>query len=746
MEIQKIMDDVAVLEVELELTPEMMADMEREAEKAQQEKLTILSGLAGDIESKFRERSGRRQTKEREWIESTRLHLGSLSTGKDYNTKLRPLDSISTSNKPRHNLVKSKCDVAVAKSVSSQFAGGDTNWNIAATPVPEGDPKLMELAAREMEKEIKDQLEEERYGYKCRLAMQDRVILGTGVLKGPAPSKDAKLFYTITQGPDGAPFPIPEYRILNRPVIDRVDPWMFFPDDTVSDIREASDTIQLHPMSKLQLAKLKKNPGFFPEAIDSLLESGAQEYTNGTFSEYASLTDAGQNFLRNKYPVCEYHGPISMSQLGALGIEPSYEPLGEMYFGEVWACQGQVLRVELEAITGLYELPYMVCPWEKDPNSIFGFGLPQLIKDPQRIAQVTLDMILENASLSSGPIGIINKSFIEPFDGDWTLYPNKLFGTTDFTLSSVDQAMKFFNVPNLSADLFPILQFAREVAQEESTVPFLGSMQSPSVGSDSATGLGILQQQETTVSDFKAEEWDDMVTEVLIRRMYHWNMQYNPKPNIIGDFDVDVKSSTEYRKSQLASRDLEKVSVEAAQNPELAKVINIDQLTRARLATMHIPDNGIIKTPEEVAADQEAAAQAPPPPDPVMLKHKSDMRALDVKEKELEFKQAQMQFEMQFQQRREEMNHAERMGANHMRELEVQARVNEAMAEREIELMKLAQKENSDKAWIMSELHNSQLQADSQKFQAGLDSQSKFREQALKAAELRYAEKSGKGI
>jgi hypothetical protein len=742
------MDPIAEVEVlAVELTPEQMEELEQEAEKLEQEKQDMLSGLAQEISAKYRERSGRRSSKEREWIESTRLYLGSLSANGTTENKSYPFQQSQGDNRPRHNVVKSKCDVAIATLYQAQFAGGDDSWNIRPTPSPEGNPEMVKEAARNMQAEIKDQLEEEKFGPKSRSAMYNRVVLGTGILKGPSPATSAKLSYTMVDDGTGNMTTIPTYTTRNRPVLFSVNPWMLFPDDTVNDIRDAQDVIELHPMSKLQIHKLKKNPGFFSEAVDSLLQMEPESFANETFAEYSTLTNSGTNFLRDKYAVLEYHGPISVDQLGAMGIEPSYDSLGDMYYGEVWSCQGIVIRAELEAISGLYQHPYKACPWESDPNSIFGFSLPQCIKDPQRIAQVTLDMMLENASISSGPIAILNKMMVEAPDGDYSLLPNKVFTTTDYDAQSVDQIMKFLTVPNMTSQLFPILNFAREVAQEESSMPLLAnSLQSAQVGSDSATGLALIQQNMTTVSDYKNEQWDDMIVEPLIEQMYHWNMQYNPRPDIIGDFDIDVRTSSEYRNKQLAVRDVEKLSVEAAQNPELQKWLNMGNLTQVRLSMMHLPAIDIVKSQEQVQQEEEAAAQNPPPPDPALLKVQVEQERLGVEKMKLELEAQKMQFEMQFQQRREEMNHAERMGANHMRELEVQARMAESMAQREIELIKLAQKDDENGKWAMIELQKSQLQSDTQKFQAELNAQTKFRDQAIKAAELSYAERHGKGV
>src|SRR5690606_7952096 len=114
--------------------------------------------------------------------------------------------------------------------------------------------------------------------------------------------------------------------------------------------------------------------------------------------------------------------------------------------------------------------------------------------------------------------------------------------------------------------------------------------------------------------------------EKVIRRMYAWNMQYNPKNEIKGNYQIDVRSSSEYKNKQMYIRDLERLSMEVSQNPQLALMINSDELFKARLATMHLPSNRIVRTADEIAQAQQAASQQP---DPAMM--------------ELELKQAEIQ-------------------------------------------------------------------------------------------------------
>jgi hypothetical protein len=753
----------AALLILSEMDKEQMDELIRLAEEEQKKKEEMLSSLAGEIEAKFEDRSTRRSVKEAEWIDSYRMYLGPLGIGRQKSTPEGFFGS--TANQGRnieHNLVKPKCKIAIAQGLATQFAGGDKNWDIAPSPSPNAsltaeDYALLAVRAEAMEQEIFDQLNDTKYGFKCRQAYEDRVVLGTGVLKGPLPARFPSLTYDALPDAEGNLIPVPKHVVKNTPVLFRVDPWFFFPDDTVNDIDEAEDAIELHPMSKTQLMKLKKNPGFMADAIGELCKEMPKEYTNPTFTEYASLTASGSNVFRNKYAVLEYHGPVTRTQLDMLQIDPGYESENETYFGEVWVCQGRVIRVELEALAGTFELPYAVCPWLPDPGSIFGFGLPQEIRDPQRMANTALALMLKNASDSSGSIFVINTQMIEDVEGTYQFRPGKILTTTDYTLNTMDQAIKDYTVPNITGNLMPILGLAREFAQEESGTPQIAAgLDSPQVGSDSATGLAIMESNSTTINDYLAEAWDDRVTEKIIRRMYHYNMQFNPKPNIIGDFEVDVRSSTEFRRTQMAARDLEKLSVEVGQNPEMAKIIKTRNLTKARLANLHLPNADIVKSDDEIMAEEEEA-KANPPPDPVMMeleirRMEADAKMLEAqtRQQEIQLKGAQLQFEYGANQQREQWEHDERMTANAMRGQEANARVLEAQLLYQMEMAKLAQKDGVDHAKIMADIQKNDATIQAQQFLAGIKAQTEFHkvqtDAALTKEEYAIKRKQGSGI
>lgn len=720
-------------------TVEGAVDAAVEEDRARRE---ILDILARKVEQEWSDRATKRVGKEIQWAKARGLYDAPLSYDEE-GTLDDPFASKNKSKRrPVPNIVRTKCDTAIANCVSLQFAAGEQNWDLFP-PANAVDPAVPEKC-RNMTKEIKAQLDATKYPLQARRAMEDRVILGTGVLKGPVNTGKMRVEYV--EGADGSW--VPQVSSTYSPKTVHVPLWRFYPDMTVTDHCEGSSDIEVHPMTAMELAQYIDHPGFDGEAIRSILQGDDKYdpikpdiYNTEHLKLPAEAWSHNPYLYKNRYSVLEYHGPVSYDELSKLGLQPTYESPTQEYFGEVWVCAGRVIRMELENIEGHYETPYCVSVWKRDPSSPFGYGHPLLLADPQRVVEQAYHMILDNAALTSGPQIAMYQKFIQPVDGDWTIGPNKVWLLTDPS-ASIDHAIKFFNPTNVIPNIMPVLQLARQFAEEESATMAFGGMSSPQ-NQESATGALITQSSSNVLLDFSAEEWDDQVTEKLIRRYYAWNMQYNPRKDIKGDFVVDVKSSSEYKNKQLYIRDLERLSMEATQNPALGMVINIDELQKARLALMHLPSNKIIKTQEEIQQAQQAAQNRP---DPKMIELQIKQMAEETARMKLQLEQQELHFQQTLAQQREIMEHQERMAANYARVQEAQAQVLKARSEVQVAMYTLASKDKQVMSKIMADKELKELGIQSQVFLKSMEEERKSHENLLVEKELKLANKTGEGI
>lgn len=719
---------------ELALAAEILAEEKR----VKEEREAAFDSLARSIEAKYFQRARQRATKEAQWRRSAELYLGNLSI-ESYVASDKPFSETHSKNRPYYNLIANKCDIAIAQSVDMQFAGGEKNWDLT-TSVDNPDPQENDRKNL-MAKTIEAQLERCAYGRKVRRAIEDRVIYGSGILKGPVNTGKVYTKYEPLPGDPAVWIPTPS--VDKEPSIEWVNPWFFFPDDSVNDFSQAADAIEVHPSSPIDLKKLRAHPGFIPESIEEVLKTAPEQYLADFYADFSDITESNPYLFKNKYMLLEYHGPITASELEKLSVDPpTYDPLDDEYYGEVWVCAGKVIRVELENIEASFEVPYALSCWKKDPTSVFGFGSPLLMQDAQRVARETWRMILDNASISSGPQVALHRTYVEPQNGSWELHPGKAWNLLDSSVD-VEKAIQFFDVPNMTGNLLPILDMARQMAEEESMTPMIAGGLQGADTQESATGQLIMREASTTILDFLSEDWDDNVTEKIIRRMYGWNMQYNPNPAIKGNYSVDVRTATEYKNKQMYIRDLERLSMESKQDPEFGMMINRPALYRARLAAMHIPSLAIVKSDEEIAQAQQAAAQQP---SPEQMEMELEQQKLQVQNRELDLKEAQLQFELQQQQQRELWEHEERMSANRAREMEAQATVMRVQGEKEIQFLQLAQQMETtkEKNAIMAQI--AVLNDDTKRFIAEANAQSKARDQILTVEEMKMKRDLGTGI
>lgn len=714
-----------------ELTEEERELIEEQLKEEQRRKEQMLETLANSISSKFITRAAKRSGKENQWLRAANLYYGKLAVGDYYIKPETPFAIGKYTSRPDVNVVRSKCSIAIANTVSLQFGTSNKNWDIYPDK-KNSDPDATTKCSL-MSDEMEGQLEDTKYSLHCRKALWDRVILGTGILKGPISTGKLVRSYTKIEGSNVWE---PTLTVDYAPTLCRVNPWFFYPDETTEDSSAINDTIETHPMTALQLKKYMNHEGFIAENIAKVLEKKPEEFYSTNWTEFATLSENNPNLYKDRYLVLEYHGPITKKQLDELSIEPCYDSINDEYYGEVWVCQGEVIRIELESIEASFRVPYYMSVWEKDPGSVFGYGVPLMMEDSQRVVNEAWHMILDNSSISSGPQVAMQKHLIEPANGKWELGPNQIWYLTD-PQATVDQAIQFFNVPNVTGNIVPILQMAQGFGEEESCIPLMtAGLQSPQA-QDTATGQLVIQHASTTLLDFMSEEWDDSITGPLIEAYYAWNMQYNPRDEIKGAYTVDVRTSSEYKNKQLFIRDLEKLSVEAAQNPEMAKWINQDALQHVRLSMMNLPSRDILKTKEQVEQEEAAKANQPPPPEIVQLELEARRLALE---------EDKLAFEMKQQQQREAWDHEEKMTANQARLVESQARVAVSQNEKETEMLKLAQRDRETAAKIMSQEKIATQNNQTKAFLKGLEETRKQQEADSYDREIDLANRTGKGV
>ena len=124
-------------------------------------------------------------------------------------------------------------------------------------PANAGEPQIepAEIAAKNLEKLIHDQLEESSAITTLRHVFFEQCLLGTGVLKGPFTFD--KSYHAFEETEEGDSIHIK--KIKSVPKIEAVSCWDLYPDPNATNINDCDYVIQRHSYNKQQFEDLADN-------------------------------------------------------------------------------------------------------------------------------------------------------------------------------------------------------------------------------------------------------------------------------------------------------------------------------------------------------------------------------------------------------------------------------------------------------------------------------------------------------
>ena len=471
-----------------------------------------------------------------------------------------------------------------------------------------------------MEKQIEDQLTESRYVARCRQGIHDACKLGSMIMKGPVVGNRMRRRWKQVQGNNGQSLYVIGNEPSPHPEFLRVDPWAFFPDMSARTIEEAEFTFERYLMTESQLRALARQPGFDRDAIAELLQGKPNEGVPTYLTQLREITGISP-IMDPRYQVWEYHGTLEHHEwvaiLQARGDmerlqEVADNPLEE-YRVILWFCQGQLIKFgehPLETGEGLYS----VFCFEEDDSSIFGFGVPYLLRDSQAAVNGAWRMSMDNAGLSVGPQTVVDKTQVEPQNGVWDLEPRKIWTRIKTGMQGQSPAFETFNIANNQGELVNIIKLALEFADEETSMPKVAQGEVGAHNQGTASGTSMLLNSANVVFRRVVKCFDDNMTVRNITRLYDWNMQFNPNDAIKGDMEVDARGSSVLLVRELQAQNLMQIISQWSGHPVLGQLLKVAPAARKTVQALMIAHEDIIKDDDQLKQEADEAAQQEPQP------------------------------------------------------------------------------------------------------------------------------------
>jgi hypothetical protein len=624
-------------EIDDGLSPEERAAHETDAHKAM-EKL-VLAGLGAHHQRAVEERVNARRPVEDRWLQDLRQYHSK------YDPALEMKITEAKGSKAFVNITGPRTDGFAARMADMILPSTGKNWGMKNTPVPEvlgamhdetpiidgptgkpfqtpdgnvvqnrdvakGISDTLEDRRKDMEREMDDQLTECNYNAAQRRGIDQVAQIGTMVLKGPTIIGRSRKVWRKVQDATGVAH-VCEIIEDKRPAVEYVDVWDFFPDMNSPDPEGWEDVYQRHYMTKRQLRALAKQPGFDEDAIRQVLKEERKPYATALHLQaLRDITGEHQTTqLMERFELWEYHGPVTAEQLAACGCDVQTEDPLAVLDAVLWFCEGTVLKAAVNPVEGS-GLGYHVTWVKKDETSPFGFGIPRLMRNSQKVANAAWRMVMDNAGLALAP-QIIMAMGVVPADGKWNMYPGKIWIAKEGTVD-VRAAMQTFNVPVQLKDLLMIFETAVKMADEETSMPVIMQGERGPAVPETAEGMAMLFSAASVIQRRFVRLFDDRITTPIITGLYDWNMQFNPKEEIKGDYSiVALGSSALLEKERFTQAAIQGLTL-AASNPLIEPRVKLHGLIAEVYKSMNLGDyvRDEKEADAEVAKRQQAMAQA----------------------------------------------------------------------------------------------------------------------------------------
>ena len=615
-------------------------------------------------------------------------------------------------------LTRQKTNAAEARLADILLPTDDRNWGIQPTPIPTmmamgrdermagdkdtGQPmvdpdtmqplrmkdiaraamKLAREKAKAMQTEIDDQLTECDYNGEMRKVIHNAARLGTGVIKGPIVMSRTRKAWQPFKDMEGNVIHQLEIVQEMSPASYSIDPRNVWPDPGCGDnIHHGKGMYEREQLTVRQVRELSKQPGYMKDQLRKVLEEGPKK--SATFQELKD--DDQRDVARDVYEKWEYWGEVDYDDLKTAGLKMESE---KDELKSISACVVMINNTVVKVYINPLEdgsLPYDFFVWEKVADSVWGYGIPYLMRAQQKVLNAAWRQMMDNAGVSSGPQIIIKAGAIQPADKQWQLSARKIWFATD----DVDDVRKAFTAVEFNsyqAELAAIIKMAMELADQETGVPAI-TQGEKGAAPDTVGGMQMLMNSANVVLRRLVKQFDDSITRPHIRRYYDFNMMYNEDEEVKGDFTIDARGS-----SALLVRDIQNQAflnlLAAGANPVYGVYLDTQKLFEKALQAQHIDPAEVLKSEDELEKLKEAAAQ------PQQAEQDPALAVAQLRG-EIEMQKAQVQnqgdmAELQLRQQIAQQEH--------------ELRMTELAMTREIEMLKMSNQQNISLETIKAKL------------------------------------------
>lgn len=513
---------------------------------------------------------------------------------------------------------------ATFESLNDNFLGSledkyeEANLSEGPAPTPEMPQiKPAQIAARQLEKLIHDQIEESNGSIELRNAIFESCLLGTGIIKGPFTYNKTLHKYGSTGNGTAREYK-PEF--VKVPRVEFVSVWDFYPDPNARNMNEAEYVIQRHRLNKSQFLDLANRPFFNREQILECIKMGAK-YEKKSWETDIDLEKSQYADIENyRYEVLEYWGTIDAmsAREEGLQLDEDIDDSAEVQVN-VWMVRDKIIRI-VENPFKPFRTPYQAFVYEKNPYTFFGIGVPENMDDAQQVMNGHARMAIDNLALAGNLVFDVDESALAS-NQTMEVFPGKIFKRQSGVPGQSIYGLKF---PNTAVENMQMFDKFRQLADESTGLPSYSHGQTGVQSmTRTASGMSMLMGAASLNIKTVIKNIDDQLIKPLGEAMFQWNMQfYEGDLPIHGDLEIKATGSSSLMKKEVRSQRLT-MFLQTVQNPAIAPFVRMSEVIKELAYSLDLDPQEIMNTKDEAQiyakiigqqnVNQRTSPQAPIP-------------------------------------------------------------------------------------------------------------------------------------
>lgn len=444
--------------------------------------------------------------------------------------------------------------------------------------------------------------------------IDDLVTYPAAILKGPVIRQRVDLAWG--KDPEtGATLAVPTEKIVTE--YERVSPFDLFPAPWSMDIEDGY-LIQRHRLSRSVIAGMIGLPGYNEDAVRAVLK----DHDDGGTSNWLGMGIRGEDttvpvstdpktglattYKTEMIDALELWDNIPGRLLIEWGIPAEQIPDPDKeYSANVWKIKSWVIKATLNH-DPVGKKPYSKTSYERVPGMFWGLGIPDLIKDPQDVANAALRAMVNNMGMSSGPQVAVNVERLPEGAKLTTLHPWKIWQMVSDPIGSTAPPVEFFNVPSNAAELMAIFESASNLADEYSGIPKYMTGEGKTGGAArTASGLSMLIGNASKLIKSVTANVDRLIESVIRKTHIHLITQMG-QLHLAGDIGIVVRGSEAIlQKDNIALRRTEFLQLTA--NPVDMQIVGIEgraNILKEQAKLLGLNPDEIVKDGDVLQAEQ----------------------------------------------------------------------------------------------------------------------------------------------